>query len=176
MLVGVEILQSDWTPIFCSRTNLGIGLAPDLWEPGNKGGLGRLAMQHKCLICDIYMWLTIIVPAETESIVDKIKLLCILWQRTMVDLHRSKKRSTSSAASYCSQNLDDFQKSLLTLSHVARSPDVAGLFTLTCTSLTSGLASTEIKFAFCSFDTDKLKNNAIPSPKNSTNPESTVLS
>ena len=39
------------------------------------------------------MWLTIvgIVPAETESIVDKIKLFCILWQETVVDLHTSKK-------------------------------------------------------------------------------------
>ena len=39
------------------------------------------------------MWLTIvgIVPAEAESIVDKIKLFCILWQGTVMDLHTSKK-------------------------------------------------------------------------------------
>ena len=44
------------------------------------------------------MLLTIvdIIPAKTESIVNKIKLLCILWQRAMVGLYKQKDVSVSS--------------------------------------------------------------------------------
>ena len=44
------------------------------------------------------MLLTIvdIIPAKMESIVGKIKLLCILWQRAMVGLYKQKDVSVPS--------------------------------------------------------------------------------
>jgi len=65
------------------------------------------------------MLLTIvdIIPAKTESIVSKIKLLCILWQRAMVALYKQKDVSVPSISLMEEENRKNTSRAEHTPSH-----------------------------------------------------------